>query len=65
MYCLSRYYIWLTDAKAETTIFWPPDSKNWLIGKEPDAGQDLREVKWVTEDEISRWHHQLNGQEFE
>ena len=61
----SRIFIGRTDAEAETTIFWPPASKNWLTGKDPDAGQDLREVKWVTEDEIARWHHRLNGQEFE
>ena len=61
----SRIFIGRTDAEAETTIFWPPASKNWLTGKDPDAGQDLREVKWVTEDEIAGWHHRLNGQEFE
>ena len=61
----SRIFIGRTDAEAETTIFWPPASKNWLIGKDPDAGQDLREEKGVTEDEIAGWHHQLNGQEFE
>ena len=34
-----------TDAEAETPILWPPDAKNWLIGKDPDAGKDLREGK--------------------
>ena len=29
-----------TDAKAETPILWPPDAKNCLIGKDPDAGKD-------------------------
>ena len=29
-----------TDAKAEDPIFWPPDVKNGLIGKDPDAGKD-------------------------
>ena len=29
-----------TDAEAETPILWPPDAKNWLIGKDPDAGKD-------------------------
>ena len=43
---------------------WPPASKNWLIGKDPDAGQDLREEKGVTEDEIAGWHHQLDAHEF-
>ena len=61
----SRIFIGRTDAEAETTIFWPYDSKNWLIGKDPDAGQDLWEEKGVTEDEIAGWHHRLNGHEFE
>ena len=39
------------DAEAETPIFWPPDSKNWLMGKEPNAGKDWRwEEKGMTED---------------
>ena len=36
----SRLVIGRTDAEAETTILWPPDVKNWLIGKDPDAGKD-------------------------
>ena len=53
------------DAKAETLILWPPDAKNWLIGKDPDAGKDGRwEDKGTKEDEIVKWHHQLNGHEF-
>ena len=44
---------------------WPPDAKNWLIGKDSDAGQDWgKEKKGTTEDEMVRWHHQLNGNEF-
>ena len=31
-----------TDAKVEATVLWPPDAKNWLIGKDPDAGKDWR-----------------------
>ena len=38
----SWIFIGKTDAKAETPIIWPPDSKNWLIGKDPYAGQDWR-----------------------
>ena len=50
----------------EIPILWPPDAKNWLIGKDPDAGIDWRkEDKGTTEDEMVRWHHWLNGQEFE
>ena len=45
---------------------WPPDVKNWLIGKDPDAGKDWRqEEKGMTEDEMVRWHHWLDGHEFE
>ena len=54
------------DAEAEAPIFWPPDAKSQLIGKDPDAGKDWRqEEKEVTEDEMVGWHHQLNGHEFE
>ena len=52
--------------EAEDPILWPPDAKNWLIGKDPDAGKDFRwEEKGTTEDEMAGWHHQLNGHEFE
>ena len=45
-----------TDAEAETPILWPPDAKNWLTGKDPDAGKDWRrEEKGTTEDEIDGW----------
>ena len=55
-----------TDAEAETPILWPLDSKNWLIGKDLDAGKDWRqEEKGMTEDEMVGWHHWLNGPEFE
>ena len=51
-----------TDAEAETTIFWPPDAKNWLIRKDPVAGKDsMWEEKRTTEDEMVGWHHWLNG----
>ena len=55
-----------TDAEAETPILWPPDAKNWLLGKDPDAGKDWRqEEKGMTEDEMVGWHHWLDGHEFE
>ena len=58
----SWVFIGRTDAEAETPILWPPDSKNWLIWKDPDAGKDWRwEKKGTTEDEMVRWHHWLNG----
>ena len=54
------------DAEAETPILWPPDEKNWLIGKDPDAEEDLRqEEKEMTEDEMVGWRHQFNGHEIE
>ena len=55
-----------TDAEAETPIFWPPNVKNWLIGKDPDAGKDWgQEEKGTIEDEMVGWHHRLHGHEFE
>ena len=59
------YSFGTTDAEAETPILWPPDGKNWFIWKDPDAGNDLRQEKGITEDEMVGWHHQLNGYEFE
>ena len=45
---------------------WPPDAKNWLTGKDPDAGKDWRqEKKWTTHDKMVGWHHRLDGLEFE
>ena len=47
-------------------FLWPPDRKNWLITKDPDAGKDWRqEEKGTTEGEMIGWYHQLNGHEFE
>ena len=55
-----------TDAEAEAPILWPPDAKSQLIEKDPEAGKDWgQEEKGVAEDEIVRWHHQLNRHEFE
>ena len=58
-------FIGRTDAEAEVPILWPPDVKNWLIGKDPDAGKDWRQEKGMTEDEMVGWHHQINGHDFE
>ena len=59
-------FIGRTDAKAETPIVWPPDAKNWLTGKDPDAGKVWRqEEKGMTEDKMVGWHHRLDGHEFE
>ena len=55
-----------TDVEAEALILWPPDEKNWLIRKDPDAGKDWRqEEKGTAEDEMVGWHHRHNGHEFE
>ena len=60
----SWIFIGRTDTEAEDTVLWPPDAKNWLIGKDSDAGKDWRQ-KGMTEDEMFGWHHGLNGHEFE
>ena len=59
-------FIGRSDAEAETPILWPPDSKNWLIGKDANAGKDWgQEEEGMTEDEMVGWQHRLNGHEFE
>ena len=55
-----------TDAETETPVLWPPDAKNWLLEKVPDAGKDGRqEDKGTMEDEMAGWHHWINGHGFE
>ena len=62
----SWVFIGKTDAEAETPICWPPDTKSWVIGKDPDAGKDWgQKEKGTTEDEMVGWHHRLNGHGFE
>ena len=62
----SWIFIGKTDAEAETPVLWPRDVKNWLIGKDPDAGEDWgQEEKGTPEDEMIGWHHRLDGHEFE
>ena len=62
----SWVFIGRTDAEAETPILWPPHAKSWLIRVDPDAGRDWgQEEKGTTEDEITGWHHRLNGDESE
>ena len=62
----SWVFIGGTDAEAETPILEPLDMKNWLIGKDPDAGKDWRqEEKGMTEDEMVGWHHRFDEPEFE
>ena len=48
------------------TNTWSPDVKNWIVGKDLDAGKDWRwEEKVMTKDEMIGWHHQLDGHEFQ
>ena len=52
----SWVFIERTDVEAETPILWPSDAKSWLIGQDPDAGQDWRrKEKGMTEDEMVGW----------
>ena len=60
----SWIFIGRTDAEVEAPILWPPDARNWLTGKDPDAGKDWRQEKWATEDKMVGCHHQLNRNEF-
>ena len=56
----SWMFIGSTDAEAETPIPWPPDAKNRLIRKDPDARKDWRwEEKRTTKHEMVGWHHRL------
>ena len=49
----SWVFIVRTDVEAQTPILWPPDAKNWLIGKDPDAGENWgQKEKGMIEDEI-------------
>ena len=62
----SWIFIGRTDAEAKSPILWPPNVKNWLIGKDSDGGKDWRrEEKGTTEDEMAGWHHWLDGHGFE
>ena len=62
----NQSWIFIERTDAEAPILWPPEDKNWLTGKDPDAGKDWRkEEKGLTEDEMIGWHHWLNGHEFE
>ena len=61
----SWMFIGRTDVEAETPILWPPDAKNCLIRKDPNAGKDWRwKEKGMTEDAMVGWYHWFNGHEF-
>ena len=49
---------WILIGSTDVLILWLPDGKNWLTGKDPDAGKDCRwEEMGTTEDEMVGWHH--------
>ena len=55
-------WLFIGRTDAEAPILWSPDGKNWLIGKDSDAGKDWRqEEKETREDKMVGWHHQLDG----
>ena len=59
-------FIGRTDVEAEAPIYWPPDAKSWVAGKDANSGKDWgQEKKRAAEDEIVGWYHQLNEREFE
>ena len=61
----SWVFIGRTDVEVKTPIVWPPDAKNWLIWKDPDAGKDWgQEEKGTAQDEMVGWHNWLSGHEF-
>ena len=61
----SWIFIGKTDVEAEDSILWPPDGKNWPLGKDPDAGKDWwQEEKGTTEGEMVGWHNWLDGHGF-
>ena len=62
----NQSWIFIGRTDAEAPIFWSPDAKNSLIGKDPEAGKDWSQVEpGMKEDEMVGWHHQLSGHEFE
>ena len=56
-------FIGRTDAEPEAPVFWPPDTKSWLIGKVTDAGKDWQQRRGTVESKMFRKHHGLNGHE--
>ena len=62
----NQSWIFIGRTEAEAPILWPPDAKNWLIGKDSDTRRDWgQEEKGMTEDEMAGWHHWLDGHESE
>ena len=62
----SWIFIERTYTEAKAPILFPPDTKNWFIGKDPDARRNWwQEEKKMAEDEMVGWHHWVNGHVFE
>ena len=62
----NQSWIFIGRTDAEALILCPPDAKNWLIEKDPDAEKDWKQKeKGMAEDEMVKWCHWLNGHEFE
>ena len=62
----NQSWILIGRTDVEALILWPPDVKNWLIGKDPEAEKDgMQEEKGTTQDEMVGRHYQLNWHEFE
>ena len=62
----NQHWKFIERTEAAAPILWPPDAKNQLVWKDPDAGKDWRqEEKGTTEEEMVRWHHRLDGHESE
>ena len=61
----NQSWVFIGRTDAEAPIVWPPDAKNRLMWKDPDAGKDWgREEKRTREDEMVGWYHWLSGHEF-
>ena len=59
-------WVFIERTVAEAPILWLPDAKSQLIGKDPDAEKDWEQKEnKVADVEMTGWHHQLNGHEFE
>ena len=61
----NQHWTFIGRTEAEAPILWLPDAKRWLIIKDPDAGKEWRQEKREAEDGMVRWHHQLNGHDFD
>ena len=61
----SWIFVGRSDAAAKIPVLWPPDGKNWLIWKDPDAGKGRRQERLMTKNEMVWWHHRRDGHEFE